>query len=281
MPIDNLVSIQGPLIEIFSQLDSNTIQHADEITNARRANEELRNQWLWTADGTIYTIEQDSCKHCGSDCSGPEDAFLYLTRGKDNPIFKNIQEATRQLIHNYNYVPSKEDLEAAINSEDTLKAKLTDLNLQSYSSEWSYFEIDTKKYGQLNPEQRKVAERVYGQGNDFQENMKMLRKEAGINTTRVYVLTPNYIKEHAENDSAIARACRLSNFDGDSYFDANGSYVGDPNYWLRGVPVSAEGATQKIPAELEKIKTALDSGIPFEYNGQFYVPVADGIKIPK
>lgn len=250
MPLENLVSVRGPLVETFSHLDPNTIQHADELTNARRTNQELRNQWLWTADGSIYTVEQDSCQHCGR--STEPEVMLYLTRGKDNPIFKNIQEATRQLTNNRNYVPKKEDLESAINSENTLKTKLSDLNLQRHDDEFSYFEVDTKNYNELNSEQRKVAERAYGQGNDFQKNMKMLKK-LGINTTRVYVLTPNYVQEHTEKDSAVARACRLIIFDLGSDFGASGRYVVDSDDCLRGVPKEiAEGDAAENIVKLEE-----------------------------
>ncbi len=228
MTIENLVSLQGPLAEAFSHLDPNTIQHAAEITKARKTNKELRNQWLWTADGSVYTVEKDTCQHCGEQTN--KEPTLYLTKGKDNPVFKNITEATEQLIKNQNYVPSKEDLETAINSGGTLKTKLSDLNLQSNSGEWSYFEFDTKNYKKKsNAAQIAVIKRVFSE-----EGVKVLR-DNGIKKTRIYTLTPNYVKKYIPKDSAIARACRLYDFGNDSTFDADVRIVDNSYGRLRGV----------------------------------------------
>lgn len=272
MPIENLISIQAPLAEAFSQLDPETILHADEITKERQTNRELRHQWFWTADGAIYTIEKDTCQHCGAKTK--EEPTLHLTRGKDNPVFKNIKEAAEQLRRDNDYIleQGNPDLEAAINSETTLKAKLSDLKLQSESGEWSYFKIDTKRYGKLNPEQRKVAERAYGQGNDFTENMKMLGK-AGINTTRVYVLTPEYVERHTPKDSAIARAFRLNNFVNDSSFFADGRIVDDPISRLLGVLKKPEGRdVQKgsvVAPSFEEVVAYSTNFIPDAYRKDF------------
>ncbi len=276
MTIENLVTLQGPLVEAFSHLDPNTIQHSAEITRERHTNRELRNQWLWTADGAVYTVEKDTCQHCGEQTN--KEPTLYLTKGKDNPVFKNITEATEQLRKTQNYIPNKEDLEAAVNSETTLKVKLADLKLQSDNGEWSYFEFDTKNYKKKsNAAQKAVIERVFSE-----EGVKVLR-DNGIKRTRIYTLTPSYVKKHTPKDGAIARACGLGSFGVDSGFGAVGWDVGGSGGRLRGVlrKEVAVGDARKISPELENVRTALDSGDAFRYNGTLYVPTADGIKIPK
>ena len=219
MAIDNLVNERGPLAKTFAKLDPKTIQHSDEITSQRRDNEELRNQWFWTADFAMYQME-------GSD------AVLYLARRPNNLIFQNIEEATSQLIKTGNFIPSRDDAEKVAKAKSTLRLNLSGLGLERNDSEYSFFAFNLAD-PKLNKEQRKAVQRVYGR-KDFKENMKMLA-EAGVSTTRFYTLTPDYVKEHTKKGSALGRACWLSSFDYDSNFDADGRDVSDPDYALRGV----------------------------------------------
>ncbi len=224
-----LETLVGKLAQIFPKFKRGTIRHSDQLTTERRINPKLRKQWFYTADSALYTVEDG-------------EVILYLGRGPTNPIFKNIKKATHQLITTENYIPPKADIEAVVKAESTLKVKLSGLRLQGDKGlqgdnyERCYFEIKTADYDKLNPEQRRIAERVYGQGNDFKENMKMLN-EAGIRTTRVYVLNPEYVKNNVPQDGAIARASGLDGFDSfDSYsgFNADGWY-GGLHGGLRGV----------------------------------------------
>lgn len=238
MTLEGLVNEIGPLVETFPKIDPNTIQHSREITNDRRILEneaerkELRKAWFWTADFGLYTIKDN-------------DVVLYLSERENNLIFKNIEEATNQLAENNNYIPKKEDIETVISSKSTLITKLSDLELKKYDDEFSYFEIDTAEYNRtLNKAQRTFAERAYGQGDDFKNNMKMF-KDTGITTVRIYVLAPKYVKNHVKECSAIARTCWLGDFDYNSYFDATGRGVDGSEGTLRGGPKVAEGSVRK------------------------------------
>ena len=177
----------------------------------------------------MYTIEDN-------------DEFLYFGGREANPIFDNIGEATTQLLENQNYKPSEEGIKAvvaSVQSGATLKVKLSDLELKGDNEEWRYFEINTADYDSLNKSQRALAERVYGQGNDFVENMKMLNEE-DISTAKIYVLNPEYVKKNIEAGKALARACWLYNFGGISSFDANGRSVDNANNSLRGIAQQPE-----------------------------------------
>lgn len=105
------------------------------------------------------------------------------------------------------------------------------MKLQKYDDQYSYFEIDTAKYNKLNSVQRQFAERVHGQGANFDENMKMFR-DAKIKNTGIYVLNPEYVKANVnEEHRAFARASWLYGFGYDSLFsavdrDVGGMYVG-------------------------------------------------------
>src|SRR3989338_6775115 len=161
-----LETLVGPLAETFPQLIRGTILHSDALTTERRLNSKLRNQWFYTADSNVYTIEDD-------------EAVWYLGREPTNPIFNNIEEATQQLIRTGDYILPKEkrgEIDAVIKAEDTLKVKLSDLRLRA-DNVFCYFEIDTANYDKLNEHQRRVAERVYGSGNEFVENMKMFNEK--------------------------------------------------------------------------------------------------------
>ena len=228
MTLDNLVNKQGMLKDTLPLFDPATIQHADQITTNRRTDRELRNKWFWVADHAMYTIEDG-------------EEILYLGRGHTNPIFANIEQATEDMVRTGNYEPSTEAIAAVKSADDTLRAKLSDLELRRYDNEFSFFEIDTKNYDQLNEAKRALAERAYDSGEDFVRTMEMLA-EAGIKKTKVYVLNPDYVADHVTGEGAISRACYLYSFSDDSYFNAGD---GDLNYRdgsLRGVPLVAAGA---------------------------------------
>ncbi len=250
----------GPLAEIFPLFDASTIQHAHEIMTDRRTDPSLRNEWCRTADFPMYKVEDT-------------EAVLYFAPREHNLIFRDIRNATSQLLQSQNYVPTKEGIEEVVAASETgavLKVKLSDLRLQGNDNEWRYFEIDTSNPNSLNVAERAFAERVYGQGNEFAENMRTLN-EYGINKTKIFVLTPDYVKRKlkGKEDSAIARASGLVGFDGSSGFDAVSWCVGDALYGLRGVlKESAEGGAP------EKIEEK-----PVARTNQVQIPYADALKL--
>jgi|SRR3989338_894462 len=217
-----LETLIGPLDKTFPQLIRGTILHSDELTMERRSNLKIRDRWFHTADSNVYTIEDD-------------EAIWYLGREPTNPIFNNIEEVTRQLIRTGNYLLPNEkrgEIDAVIKAEDTLRVRLSDLRLLGGSGVFLYFGIDTANYGNLNEHQRRVAERIYGQGDDFVENMKTFN-EAGIRKTRVYVLNPDYVKRNVPQNGALVRASGLGGFVYGSRFLVNDRYV-DSHFGLRG-----------------------------------------------
>lgn len=230
MALEGIVNQRGNLFDSFQELDPATIQHSDEIMKDRQDDEDLRGKWFYTADHALYRVEDD-------------EAVLYLGREETNPIFKNIKEATEQLINEGNYIPEKEDIEDVVNAESTLRVKISDLELEG-DGEYGYFEIDTKNYDKLNDSQRAFAERVYGEGKDFEKSMKMLKK-ADISTTRIYVLNSDYVKDNAKEGGVLSRACWLGSFDDYFNFVADDRNV-DDNDWLRGVPRIAEGDAKNL-----------------------------------
>lgn len=224
MTLEKLIDLQGRLTETFPRLDPKTIQHAYEIMNDRRGHKEIRRYWFLTADSALYTVEDGQ-------------PILYFGDRTHNLIFKNVGEATSQLKkNNQNYKTSKEDAQSVINSAksgNTLRINLYDLALKTNSSDFGMLIINTYNYNSLNKVQRQFAERICGQGKDFIENMKMLKREGNIGIMQISVLTPDYVIENAK-ENPIARLCWLNNFDGSSSFNATSWNLKNATNWIRG-----------------------------------------------
>ncbi len=219
VPSSSLENIPGNLKDACKLSVPGKNRHVDEIMTERRTNEELRKLWFYTADGELYFMDGGKPK-------------LAMTREPDNLVLRHIDDAFTQLTSGGNYVPHPAEAERAIKASTTEVFDLTKLNPKKYDNEFSFIEVSTTNYNSLNPEQRRLAERVYGKGNDFVLNMAML-KQSGINTTRVYVLDPEYVKEHA-NRGPIGRGSWLNNFYSDSSFIANDRNINNRGR-LRGV----------------------------------------------
>lgn len=192
-----------------------TMLHVDELMKERRTNEELRNNGFYTADGEVYLLD-----------GFRKTPALAITRKAYNPILRNIDEALDQLqlTQSGNYWPTQTDVQQALAASDTVLIALPNLRLSGNDAEWRHLKIGTvpSKYDQLNAEERKLAERVYGQGNDFVENMEMLKKTK-ISEIKIFVFNPDYVQILAE-EGAVARISWLSilnnytHFTGDRLF---------------------------------------------------------------
>ena len=231
----SLETITGNLKDGYNQLQPGTMLHVDQLMNERRTNEELRTQWFYTADGEVYLLD-----------GARKTPTLAMTREAYNPVLRNIDAAFEELTQKQNYRPTQADVQQALAAPDTLLVALPNLRLNKHDAEFSYLTLGTTpaKYNKLNDEERKFTERVYGQGNDFVLNMKML-KDAGISETRIWLLNPEYVQKHAEK-GAIARASWLGDFSSNSQFGASDRSIGGRGR-VRGVRrgVVAEGGAQK------------------------------------
>ena len=203
----SLEIITGNLNEAYKQIQSGTMQHVDELQAAKVTDLSLRDQSFYTADYNQYALRGKK-----------QVPTLGIARERHNLILRNIDEASRQLTQGNNYRPSVEEAEQVFRARGkngTVLVDLTKLELERYDSEVGYFEIGTspREYNSLNPEQKKLAERVEGKGATFTAVMKML-KNFGVASTRIYVLNPNYVREYAAK-GPIGRAAWLGCYDND------------------------------------------------------------------
>src|SRR3989338_4736337 len=191
-----LENILGNLPEAYALVDPETMLHSDELQLERLTNRELRALSFYTADGNLYDVHEGKAR-------------LSITRRDHNPVLRNINDAFAQLTSSRNYHPKSKEALESITAESTVSIDLTQLGLQSDDSEWRYLTILTQNYDILNPEERKLAERVHGSGDAFVHVMKMLA-DANINETRVYVLNPAYVEENT-GEVPLGRASWLVN----------------------------------------------------------------------
>jgi len=222
MTLENITK-QGKLSEIFPLFDRSTIQHSDEIQRDRLTDKDLRSSFFWTADFPMYVMEG-------------KEAVLYMGRNKDNLIFNNILESTKQLRERENYfINDTKDIASVIDSDTTLRFALSDLKLKGDHPEWQYFEINITKYDNLNSAQRMFAERVHGKGQAFIESMNILNEACKGTHIHIYVLNPEYVRATVPQNGAIARGSFLNNLKTAYAFYAEDRIVGLSNRRLRGV----------------------------------------------
>jgi hypothetical protein len=148
---------------------------------------------------------------------GRRQPMLALTRLWRNPLFRNPDDGCKQLIERENYRPDPLLVRKAITARDTVVIDLTKLRLAG-DDILGYLSIDTTSspHRQLNKEERKLAERVYGRGEYLTRAMLMLRN-VGIKETRIYVLRPDYVRCYAA-DGPIGRVSMLNSYPASSDF---------------------------------------------------------------
>ncbi len=269
-----LENITGNLRDAYKLIVPGTMRHVDELMRERRENIELRNQWFYTADGEVYSLENKT-------------PTLWVTREATNPVLKNIEDAFEQLITKGNYLVTPADFEAVRNASDTVSIDLTQLGLQKDNKEYQHLKIDTsKKLGKYNAEQQKLLRRIYGPTDeDYTANMQVLRdSQLKIKETRIFVLNPNYVKANVKNN-AVGRASWLSSFSLNSDFGANVRSVDYDGGCVRGVrrevvreagalkneevPCAASAPQEIVLPSLYQVLTYSKKFVPEEAQEQF------------
>lgn len=241
-----LENVTGNLLA-YKELESGTFQHVDQLTTERRTNLGLRSQWVYTADGELYTVQK-------------KGHLWAITREPQNLVLQNIDEAYRQLTSQGNYFPEAEAGRVSLDHEDTVVVDLKGLKLEKDNDQFGHFVVNPKVVKKLNSEQRKAAQRIYGPGEEnFGLNMEMFA-EAG-KTPSVFVLMPDYVQAtlRSNDKKFLGRASWLDMFYNYSYFLANVRDVGNRGA-LRGVRKIAEGDApeNKVPQETRVEKPTME-----------------------
>ncbi len=53
----SLETVTGPLAETYKKVDPSTISSSAELMKERQNDKELRQEWFWTRQSAMYTIE--------------------------------------------------------------------------------------------------------------------------------------------------------------------------------------------------------------------------------
>ena len=216
-----LEKITGSLLA-YKELEPGTFLHGDQLTTERRTNIELRDELFYTADGEMYTVDRNK-------------PLWVITREPQNLVLQNIDEAYRQLTKKGNYFPDTKSAQDSVAHPDSVVVDLKGLELVKEDNQYGHFVVDPKNVQNLNFEQRKAAQRIYGPDEDnFGLNMEMFA-EAG-KTPIVFVLKPDYVQGtlRSNDKQFLGRASWLDYFRSNSDFDADGLGINNSGR-LRGV----------------------------------------------
>ncbi len=200
--MNDFVNKQGNLLDAYRFFNPATLHHAAEINSQRLTQAELRRLWFWVADHTLWDIEN-------------QELVFYLGARETNPVFKNIEKATEDLIKTHKYAPPEEDVDAVINTVSTIKVRYSDLRLKldevvekKYPKEFFYFEFDPNT-PDLNNEEMKIVSKGYGQNGQFLALLELFKLECKLNP-RVYLLAHDYAYSQIKKYGQISRVCRLT-----------------------------------------------------------------------
>jgi len=224
-----------------------------QLQSERLTDEQLRNQWLYTGDGSVSGLKGDN-------------VIFYWTDFPNNPLMKDPKTSAEALRRQRNFFVEPtyaKDLEAKAQSKDgvvafNLSSPSLQRHLQKFDDESSYIGVSTAKLAEgreafkqeYGEEVTALFDRVHGNA-IYGENgigALLLRPEWKKETTRIYVPNPENVKiilRGKEKGTMVARASRLDDFDfrSDVYLVDRGV---DDHWRVRGVvKETAEGGTQK------------------------------------
>ncbi len=263
-PKMTLETIVDNLRDGYNQLKPGTFLHADQLMAEQVKDAGLRTKGFYVADGPLYSLEGKK-----------KTPTLWLTREPDNLVLRHLNDGVDssydQLVKTGNFRPDPKEARKARRAKGTLRIDLTKLRLQGDEAEWRYVEVRTTDYDSLNSEERKLAERWYGQGKAFGTAMKTL-KDAGISATRVYVLNLGYVSREAKK-GPVGRAAWRDYFSNYAESYAFGRGVGKRS-GVRGVRlVSRKAAAPEVPPAPQEIKLATFDEVK-AYSARFVPDVA-------
>lgn len=195
----------GKLAKLFEVEYLSDIEDAQVITKRIIENENLLEECsFYTSNLNMYS-------------SRGGELFFYFGPKNVNPIFSNTKDAFEQLIlSNRFYLPTEEEIQKVFDSVKSRKTLKFNLSKGAFKgdngSDRDFRFIPSLRvynhYFKKNPNQKKLAERIFGEGDDFISNMEKIEEVASI--IEVYFLSPTEITK-IENNDAFVMPCNLVN----------------------------------------------------------------------
>ncbi len=205
MPSANIQLITGVLGHAYRTIQPGTMLHAHQVLKERQTNQEYRTESVSTANGIIYFLDNNIPK-------------LAITTELENLALRHgAQIYSLTNFRNEYHYPNFEEAYASIKAENTTIIDLSLLRLKKWGSKsFASLTINTKNYAKnLQPEERKLIECIYGCDSDIRINMSFLEQ---YYCTDIYLMDPTYIQTIALPGPIV---CSSSLSSGSSYFEAH------------------------------------------------------------
>ena len=280
--LEKIVETKGPdtfvaLVPQFVSLNLISQNQADRLKDAK-----LRDEWFYCGDGAVY----------GLGGKRGREVFLYLTDFANNPIAKEPEKASQELINNNNFFvgkPTASELEAkASSSNGVVKFNLSKLPIQKENDEWGYVQVSTSKLAEgrdafraeYGNEATALFDRIHGQAIYGSNGIGDLLNKEGKDATIIYMLNKEYVQKvlkQKEEGTMVARASFLGGFGGRSFVGLSGRGVGGRRFARGVVEKVAEGDAQKAMPNIMPYADALREAAKIAPPGTPFNPLAVGL----
>jgi hypothetical protein len=222
----NLEYVVGNMLVCYDQLVPETIQTSAEITTERRLNPLLEDRDLLTSNFTIFGRQ-----------------VLYFGGREANPILNDVRNAAYSFFLEVNnkFTPPDTrfaDIILSTIRKNTIMLNYSDLSLSEREEGNSRLFINTSNPPSLGSADRVLAEKVFGEGDDFMPNMNMLAARS-IYSTQILLPEKKKIEKMLEFRDRVVGAVYISNLRDKSIVDLSRTNMFKTEYTMRGRPRQA------------------------------------------
>ncbi len=257
--LEERIETRGP--DIFAALvpQFKSLHLISEIQADRLKHPELGDMWFHCGDGVAYGLDG-------------KDVILYLTDFANNPLTKDLERASQELIKNHNFFVDKSTasgLKAKASASNGVVAfNLSELHLQKESSESGCIVVSTLNLAQgklvfkIEYGDKVVAlfDRVHGDAIYGSNGIGGLLHSQDIDFTRIYMLNEEYVRQvltSKEEGTMLARASFIGRLRFNGGVDLSGQYFTNHLHARGVVKEVAEGGAPKV--EICPVEQAYDA----------------------
>ncbi|MBN1157034.1 hypothetical protein JXA85_05425 [Candidatus Woesearchaeota archaeon] len=154
------------------------------------------------ADTALYSIQRG-------------EVFLYLLKGgENNPIFKNIYEATNAFHMFGNYSPTQDEAERIKKAEGAVRINLSKTRVKPFETppgRYANLEFKINELEYVEGEDKKIVEYALGEEEQKKKIISNLKK-LNYEKFDIRVWNPDYIKEIISEGDTIANLCATGHY---------------------------------------------------------------------
>ena len=205
---EEAINVEGSLDDILKKLDPKTLWHGEQIV-AKRIEElkglggvmnyafypTLAAKDFFLPNVLYFTVEGNA-------------PFLYIGRSHVNPLLES-SEARAHFRREGLYVPSSEESKRITSDPLTKRIPLLELRFKQYTDidqlTFRAVEIDRGKYTELNPAGRLLADSLFGDERQFNEQQELIRRVNSTCDAWIIIDSPKNILEIASSQGGFCR----------------------------------------------------------------------------